>query len=63
MSGDGSVYDVQAGRPDLDQPPAVARAGRRSVSFPLPAVARAVAHNSETRTFDFVRARLKGLLG
>jgi uncharacterized protein YbjT (DUF2867 family) len=33
------------------------------MTLPLPAVARAVAHNGEQRTLDFLRARLKGLLG
>lgn len=62
LSGDGSVYDAQPGDPswtsDRLWPERLS-----GLSFPLPAVARAVAHNGETRTFDFVRARLKGLLG
>ena len=62
LSGDGSVYAAMPGDPTWTSPRLWPEKLAR-VSLPLPAVARAVAHNSETRTVHFLRARLKGLLG
>ncbi|QIK68093.1 NAD(P)H-binding protein [Nocardioides sp. HDW12B] len=62
LSEDGSVYDAQPGDPTWTSP-RLWPERFAGVTLPLPAVARAVAHNSETRTVDFLRARLKGLLG
>lgn len=62
LSDEPSPYAAMPGDPAWTSP-ALLPERLVGISLPLPTVARAVAHNSETRTLDFLRARLKGLLG
>jgi uncharacterized protein YbjT (DUF2867 family) len=62
LSDEPSPYTAMPGDPAWTSP-SLWPERIAGVSLPMPAVARAVAHNGEQRTIDFVRARLKGLLG